>query len=85
MLAFFLYRVRTSGLGHLPKSGPVLLISNHISYVDVVVLQLAYLGTPSSTRIYSVTEDGSTLTETKAAFHKDGTPFLQTTTFKRLP
>ena len=52
---------------------------------NVVVLQLAYQGTPSSTRIYSVTEDGSTLTETKAAFHKDGTPFLQTTMFKRMP
>jgi hypothetical protein len=52
---------------------------------NVVVLQLAYQGTPSSTRIYSVTEDGSTLTETKAAFRKDGTPFLQTTTFTRLP
>lgn len=36
-----LYRVRTSGLGNIPSTGGALLISNHISYVDVVVLQLA--------------------------------------------
>lgn len=36
-----LYRVRTSGLSNIPSTGGVLLISNHISYVDVVVLQLA--------------------------------------------
>ena len=36
----FLYRVRTSGLERLPRSGGVLLISNHITYVDVIVLQL---------------------------------------------
>jgi acyl-[acyl-carrier-protein]-phospholipid O-acyltransferase/long-chain-fatty-acid--[acyl-carrier-protein] ligase len=39
-MARALYRVRTSGLENLPESGPVLLISNHITYVDVVVLQL---------------------------------------------
>lgn len=52
---------------------------------NVVVVQLAYQGTPSSTRIYSVSDDGATLTETKAFFSKDGQPMLQTTTFKRLP
>jgi hypothetical protein len=52
---------------------------------NVVVVQLAYQGTPSSTRIYSVSVDGATLTETKAFFGKDGQPILQTTTFKRLP
>jgi acyl-[acyl-carrier-protein]-phospholipid O-acyltransferase / long-chain-fatty-acid--[acyl-carrier-protein] ligase len=39
-VARLLYRVRTSGLEHLPREGGVLLISNHITYVDVVVLQL---------------------------------------------
>src|SRR5215213_6272527 len=39
-VARLLYRVRTSGLEHLPATGGVLLISNHISYVDMVVLQL---------------------------------------------
>ena len=39
-IARLLYRVRTSGLEKLPKTGGVLLISNHITYVDVVVLQL---------------------------------------------
>lgn len=52
---------------------------------NVVVIQLAYQGTPSSTRVYSVTADGGTLTETKAFFDRDGTPKLQTTTFTRLP
>ncbi len=40
LVARALYRVRTSGLEHLPREGGVLLISNHISYADVVVLQL---------------------------------------------
>ncbi|MBL9201093.1 MAG: AMP-binding protein [Opitutaceae bacterium] len=40
-IARLLYRVRASGLEHFPMSGGVLLISNHISYIDVVVLQLA--------------------------------------------
>ncbi|MBL9186103.1 MAG: AMP-binding protein [Opitutaceae bacterium] len=40
-IARLLYRVRTSGLEHFPCEGGVLLISNHISYIDVVVLQLA--------------------------------------------
>src|SRR5688500_19159201 len=39
--ARLLYRVRTSGLENIPASGGVLLITNHITYVDVVVLQLA--------------------------------------------
>ncbi len=40
VIARLLYRVRTSGLEHLPAHGGVLLIANHITYVDVVVLQL---------------------------------------------
>ncbi len=40
-VARMLYRVRTSGQERFPREGGVLLISNHISYVDVVVLQLA--------------------------------------------
>ena len=36
-----LYRVRSSGSANIPATGGVLLIANHISYVDVVVLQLA--------------------------------------------
>lgn len=41
LLAHTLYRVRSSGATHIPSSGGVLLIANHISYVDPVVLQLA--------------------------------------------
>lgn len=36
-----LYRVRFSGVEHFPATGGVLLIANHISYVDVCVLQIA--------------------------------------------
>jgi acyl-[acyl-carrier-protein]-phospholipid O-acyltransferase / long-chain-fatty-acid--[acyl-carrier-protein] ligase len=35
------YRVRPMGLESLPPTGGVLLLPNHISYIDVVVLQLA--------------------------------------------
>ncbi len=38
--ARLLYKVRSSGVAALPRTGGVLLISNHITYVDVVVLQL---------------------------------------------
>ena len=40
LIARALYRVRASGLEQLPPHGGVLLISNHITYVDVVVLQV---------------------------------------------
>lgn len=40
-VARVLYRVRTRGADNVPETGGVLLIANHISYVDVVVLQLA--------------------------------------------
>lgn len=41
LVARMLYRVRSSGAEHFPTSGGVVLIANHLSYVDVVVLQLA--------------------------------------------
>src|SRR4051812_15600438 len=41
VIAAALYRVRTSGVQNVPATGGVLLVANHISYVDVVVLQLA--------------------------------------------
>ena len=33
-----IYRVRTYGLENIPREGPALLVSNHVSYVDAVVL-----------------------------------------------
>ena len=36
-----LYRVRSRGAEHLPPTGGVLVLANHLSYVDFVVLQLA--------------------------------------------
>lgn len=36
-----LYRVRSSGAEYIPSTGGVLLLSNHLSYVDGLVLQLA--------------------------------------------
>ncbi|PAW65589.1 MAG: AMP-dependent synthetase [Opitutia bacterium Tous-C1TDCM] len=39
-LARILYRVKSRGAENVPATGGVLLIANHISYADVVVLQL---------------------------------------------
>ncbi len=36
-----LYRIRVSGIEHFPATGGVLVIANHLSYVDVCVLSLA--------------------------------------------
>lgn len=41
LFARLLYRVRWSGAERLPEHGGVLLVANHLSYVDVVVLQMA--------------------------------------------
>ena len=40
-MAKLLYRVRSSGTEHLPIRGGAVLVSNHLSYADVVALQLA--------------------------------------------
>ena len=40
ILARFLYRVRVLGASNIPAGG-ALIVSNHLSYMDVVVLQLA--------------------------------------------
>jgi acyl-[acyl-carrier-protein]-phospholipid O-acyltransferase/long-chain-fatty-acid--[acyl-carrier-protein] ligase len=39
--ARLLYRVRSRGAEHVPPAGGALLIANHLSYADVVALQLA--------------------------------------------
>lgn len=41
VIARLLYRVRSRGAENIPARGGALLITNHISYVDVIVLQLA--------------------------------------------
>jgi acyl-[acyl-carrier-protein]-phospholipid O-acyltransferase/long-chain-fatty-acid--[acyl-carrier-protein] ligase len=41
LLARLLYRVRVLGASHVPASGGAVVIANHLSYMDVVVLQLA--------------------------------------------
>jgi len=41
VVAWTLYRVRSSGAENIPDTGGVLLIANHISFVDVVALQVA--------------------------------------------
>ncbi|HXC03073.1 MAG TPA: AMP-binding protein [Opitutaceae bacterium] len=40
-VARLFYRVRVLGAERLPKTGGVLLLANHLSYVDVIALQLA--------------------------------------------
>src|ERR1035438_2005230 len=41
ILARFLYHVRVLGRANVPATGGAVVIANHLSYVDVVVLQLA--------------------------------------------
>jgi hypothetical protein len=52
---------------------------------NTLVMQLVDHGTPTSTRIYTVAGDKATMTETKAFFSHDGTPLLQTFTYRRIP
>jgi 1-acyl-sn-glycerol-3-phosphate acyltransferase len=33
-----IYRIRTSGEDHVPKTGPVLLVCNHVSYIDWMII-----------------------------------------------
>lgn len=41
LVVFIIYRVEFIGFEKIPKDGPVILIANHISYVDGLVLQAA--------------------------------------------
>ena len=41
VVARALYRVRSAGAEHIPTTGGVLIIANHLSYIDVIVLSLA--------------------------------------------
>ena len=40
-LARLRYSVRTVGAEHLPKTGGALIVCNHVSYVDTIILSLA--------------------------------------------
>ena len=35
------WRVRIDGLEHVPKTGPVIVVANHVSYLDPILLGLA--------------------------------------------
>lgn len=41
LLAKLLYRLRVAGLEHIPASGSALIISNHVSYIDWLLLMAA--------------------------------------------
>jgi len=41
MLVHTVYRLEKSGLEHIPGSGPAVLICNHVSYVDALVIAAA--------------------------------------------
>ncbi|HEX8371154.1 MAG TPA: AMP-binding protein [Chthoniobacterales bacterium] len=41
VLSTFVYRLTTQGVSNIPATGGVLLVPNHLSYVDAVVLQMA--------------------------------------------
>ena len=40
-LARLIYRISTHGLEHLPPAGGVLLLPNHITWIDAIILQVA--------------------------------------------
>jgi acyl-[acyl-carrier-protein]-phospholipid O-acyltransferase/long-chain-fatty-acid--[acyl-carrier-protein] ligase len=41
VVAKILYRVRTIGREHVPASGGVLILPNHLSYIDALIIQMA--------------------------------------------
>src|SRR5476651_1425440 len=41
LISRLLYRIRVLGAANIPGTGGAVLVANHISYMDVVVLQLA--------------------------------------------
>lgn len=41
VLSSFVYRVRTYNLEHVPEHGPALLVANHVSWIDGVLILLA--------------------------------------------
>lgn len=50
---------------------------------DVLVMQFVYEKIPRSTRVYTVSADRKTLTETETYFTSDGTPKMRTAQFSR--
>jgi len=41
LLIHSVYRLEKSGLGHIPEEGPALLVCNHVSFVDAIVIMAA--------------------------------------------
>jgi 1-acyl-sn-glycerol-3-phosphate acyltransferase len=41
LLIHSVYRLRTEGIEHIPEDGPAVLVCNHVSYVDALVLAAA--------------------------------------------
>jgi 1-acyl-sn-glycerol-3-phosphate acyltransferase len=41
LLIHSVYRVRTTGLEHIPDEGPAVIVCNHVSFVDAVVIMAA--------------------------------------------
>lgn len=50
----------------------------------VLIMQLSRSGVPGSTRIYTLTADRKTMTETAANFGDDGRPFMRINHFSRV-
>lgn len=50
---------------------------------NVMLLALAKAGRPASTRLYTVSSDGSTMTEKAVSWDDKGTPVIRTNVFKR--
>jgi hypothetical protein len=50
---------------------------------NVMLLALAKAGRPASTRLYTVSSDGSTMTEKAVSWDDKGTPVIRTNIFRR--
>ncbi|MEN0063747.1 MAG: MFS transporter [Myxococcota bacterium] len=41
ILSFVVYRLEVNGLDHIPEDGPAVLVANHVSYIDWLVIMAA--------------------------------------------
>lgn len=51
---------------------------------NVLVMQLSLANVPGSTRVYTVSPNGKSMTETAANFGADGRPFMRVNRFERI-
>lgn len=84
--------VRHSQATHLLDGTPTAVVgsdeadtvSARLTAPNVLVMALSKGGQPGSTRVYTVSPDGKSESETMITFREDGTPAMRTVTFTRV-